>query len=105
MVRRLPALEHVEGEPEATSPATPGPAWNQARWHGREENPGERGFSWKVADFCHPKLRNDGVTSSMDMSLSKLREIVKDGSLACCSPWGCKESDTSELLNNSSNDF
>ena len=24
-------------------------------------------------------------------------------SLACCSPWGCKESDTNELLNNNSN--
>ena len=24
------------------------------------------------------------------------------GSLACCSPWGCKESDTTERLNNSS---
>jgi len=23
------------------------------------------------------------------------------GSLACCSPWGCKESDTTEGLNNS----
>ena len=23
------------------------------------------------------------------------------GSLACCSPWGCKESDTTEQLNNS----
>ena len=22
------------------------------------------------------------------------------GSLACCSPWGCKESDTTERLNN-----
>ena len=22
------------------------------------------------------------------------------GSLACCSPWGCKESDTTEKLNN-----
>ena len=22
------------------------------------------------------------------------------GSLACCSPWGCKELDTAELLNN-----
>ena len=22
------------------------------------------------------------------------------GSLACCSPWGCKKSDTTELLNN-----
>ena len=28
------------------------------------------------------------ITHSMDMNLSKLREMV---SLACCSPWGCKE--------------
>ena len=25
------------------------------------------------------------------------------GSLACCSPWGCKESDTTEPLNNNNN--
>ena len=31
-------------------------------------------------------------TDSMDMSLSKLREVVKEG-LAFCSPWGHKESD------------
>ena len=38
----------------------------------------------------------DGITDPMDMSLSKLREIVKDrGSLACCSSWGPKELDTS----------
>ena len=31
----------------------------------------------------------DGITDSMDMSLSKLREISEgQGSLACCSPWG-----------------
>jgi len=36
----------------------------------------------------------DSVTDSMDMYLSKLREMVKDkGSLVCCRPWGCKESD------------
>ena len=41
----------------------------------------------------------DGITNSMDMSLSKLRKMVK-GSLACCSPWGHKESDMTERLNN-----
>ena len=32
----------------------------------------------------------DSIANSMDMSLSKLREIVRDrqGSLACCNPWG-----------------
>ena len=39
----------------------------------------------------------DGITDSMDMSLSKLQEIVKDGSLACCRPWGCTESDMTEV--------
>jgi len=41
----------------------------------------------------------DGITDSMDMSLSKLQEMMK-GCLACCSPWHCKESDTTERLNN-----
>ena len=39
----------------------------------------------------------DGTTDSMDMSLSKLQEM--EGSLACCSPWGRKETDTTEQLN------
>ena len=41
-----------------------------------------------------PKVRwLDGITNSMDMSVSKLQKIVKEGSLACSSPWGRKESD------------
>ena len=38
----------------------------------------------------------DGITDSMDMSLSKLRELVMDRGLACCNPCGCKESDMTE---------
>ena len=43
----------------------------------------------------------DGITDSMDMILSKLWELVGDGqgSLACCSPWDHKESDTTEQMN------
>ena len=39
----------------------------------------------------------DGITDSMDMSLSGLRELVMgQGHLACCDSWGHKESDTTE---------
>ena len=41
----------------------------------------------------------DGITDSMDMSLSKLWELVMDqGSLVCCSPWDRKELDTTVQL-------
>ena len=42
----------------------------------------------------------DGITDSMDMSLSELQELVMgQGSLACCDSWGHKESDMTEQLN------
>ena len=41
----------------------------------------------------------DGITDSMDMSWSKLWEIVMlREALACYSPWGCKKLDTTERL-------
>ena len=42
----------------------------------------------------------DGITDSMDMSLSKFQELVMDRlSLVCCSPRGHKELDMTEQLN------
>ena len=41
----------------------------------------------------------DDIIQSMDMSLREFWETVKDRSLACCSSWGGKESDTTERLN------
>ena len=42
----------------------------------------------------------DGITNSMDMSLSKAPGVGDgQGGLACCSPWGHKESDMTEQLN------
>ena len=49
----------------------------------------------------------DGITDSMDMGLSKLREMVKDREAWYCSPWSHKELDTTEqrLNNNYSEAF
>ena len=41
----------------------------------------------------------DGITDSMDMSLSKLGVGDGQGSPVCCSPWGRKQSDMTEQLN------
>ena len=41
----------------------------------------------------------DGITDSVDLSLSKLRKLVMDREVSRCSPPGRKESDTTEQLN------
>ena len=64
----------------------------------------------KFQDFGHLMQRADSLekTNSMAIELSKnVREFEQtsgdgegQGSLACCNPWGRKESDTTERLNN-----
>ena len=48
----------------------------------------------------------DGITDSVDMSLSKLWEMVKDReALVCFSPWDHKELDMTEKLNSNKTMF
>ena len=67
---------------------------------GKDPDAGKNG---RIKEKGQQRMRwLDSITDSMDMHLSKLREMVNEGQgkLACWSPWGRKESDTTERLNN-----
>ena len=66
---------------------------------GKDPDAGKNG---RIKEKGQQRMRwLDSITDSMDMHLSKLREMVNEGQgkLACWSPWGRKESDTTERLN------
>ena len=64
----------------------------------------DAGKDWGRKRRWQQKMRwLDGITYSMDMSLSNLQGMVKD--LAWCSPWGSKELDMTEQLNNRNNNY
>ena len=53
---------------------------------------------------CQRMRWPEDITNAMNTNLGKLQDMVrKQGTLVCCSPWRCKESDTTGLLNNNNN--
>ena len=68
----------------------------------KDPDPGKEGKSrrgWEKMRWL------DSITNSMDMNLSKLGYTERQGGLACCSPWGCKELDTTQWLNSNNSNF
>ena len=64
---------------------------------GKDPNSGE---VWRQKEKRAAEMRwLDSITDSMNMNLSKLGDGEGQGSLACCSPWGFKESDITEWQN------
>ena len=64
---------------------------------GRTDSLGKTLMLGKNESRRGPRLH--GSTVSIDMSLSKLWEMVKNREAWRCSPWGRKESDMTERLN------
>ena len=62
----------------------------------------DAGKDWRQEEKGMTEDEMVGITDLMDMSLSKLWELVMDREAwqwTPCSLWGCKESDTSDQLN------
>ena len=80
---KLQIFDHLMRKTDSEKPLMPG------KVEGRKRK-GQQKMRW-----LH------GITDLMDMCFSKLWEMMKDNEgLVCCSPWGHKESDTAERLNN-----
>ena len=71
-----------------------------------------RDWQQEEKGVAEDEMVGDGITDSMDMSMNThtllehcLGDSERLGSLACCSPWGCKQSDTTKGLNNNNNNY
>ena len=74
--------------------------WAFSYWKMQDMGKRSTGTSLKRRRVQQTMRCLDGVTDWMDMSLSKLQEMVKGG-LECCIPWGHSEWHVTEWLNNS----
>ena len=69
----------------------------KSRLTGKDPDAG-KGWRWEAKGMIMRLL--DGITFLILLSLSRLQELVIDREAwLCCSPWGCKELDTTEQLN------
>ena len=51
----------------------------------------DAGKDWRQKEKGATEEEMDGINDSMDMNLSKLCDSEGQGSLVCCSSWGCRE--------------
>ena len=97
------------GRPGGDAPTSPGTP-KTAETTGTGGRPGTEAVSWPQQDPTLPTAWSrasslqDGDIIYFHCKGYEFEQTLGDsegqGSLACCSPWGCKESDTTEWLSN-----
>ena len=68
--------------------------FGQLMWRGDSEKDPDAGKDWGQEE----KGRQDGITNWNEHEFEQTAGDRGQGSLVCCSPWCCKESDTTEQM-------